>query len=139
MRSLLSRDSRVRLACENDGDVQVVIDAIYDAKLGDDVVYAYMAETYPLDRDAEVWRRLSGTRNGVYTALFLNTLSRWDNWIAGIARRLPGRRLSPAQRLFIAWIRGTLPAEFAAQAPELKQAAELRPITSETLAQELVN
>ncbi len=126
MDALLSRDGRCRFVCKSDPAVQAVINAVYERKLGDDVIYAYMAETYPLLRDAENWRRLSGTRNGVYVALFLNTLHAWDAWVVDVARELPGTMLSPVQRLFIAWIQGRLPAKFHSRAPELAQVAELR-------------
>ncbi len=126
MDALLSRDGRARLVCERDAAVQAVITAIYEAKLGDDVIYAYMAETYPLHRDAENWRRLSGTRNGVYAAFFLNTLHAWNAWVVDVARELPGTMLSPAQRLFIAWIQCRLPVKFHSRAPELAQVAALR-------------
>ena len=126
MDTLLSRDRRCRFVCKSDSAVQAVIDAIYEAKLGDDVIYAYMAEIYPLHRDAENWRRLSGTRNGVYAAFFLNTLHAWDAWVVDVASELPGTMLSPTQRLFIAWIQGDLPAKFHSRAPELAQVAALR-------------
>ncbi|MFA4845155.1 MAG: hypothetical protein WC654_01180 [Patescibacteria group bacterium] len=138
MDSLLSRDTHGRFVCESDRAVQTVIDAIYTAKLGDDVVYAYMAETYPLNHDAAHWRRFSGTRNGVYTAFFLNTIARWDNWIVEAARELPGRTLSPLQRVLIAWINGTLPVKIRARSQEIAQAAELRlmPGITQGMAQE---
>ena len=124
--AILSRCERARLVCQTDPAVQALIDAIYQAKLGDDVIYAYMAETYPLNDNAAYWRKLSGTRNGVYTAFFINTMERWDHWIAEAARELPGRSLSPVQRLLIAWIQGKLPAKIRAQSSQLAQAAELR-------------
>lgn len=142
MDPLLSRDDRCRFICQRDQAVQAVINAIYEAKLGDDVIFAYMAETYPLHRDAENWRRLSGTRNGVYVALFLNTLHAWDTWVVDVARELPGSMLSPSQRLFIAWIRGKLPAKIRTRSPEIAQAAELRllpGITQGTAHEEIVN
>lgn len=126
MDTLLSRDPRCRFVCKSDPAVQAVIDAVYEIKLGDDVIYAYMAETYPLHPDAAHWRKHSGTQNGVFTAFFLNTLHAWDAWVVDVARELPGTMLSPSQRLFIAWMQGRLPAKFRARAPELDQVAELR-------------
>lgn len=126
MDTFLTRDPRCQFMCKSDPAVQAVIDAVYQATLGDDVIYAYMAETYPLHSDAENWRRLSGTRNGVYVAFFLNTLHAWDAWIVELARELPGTMLSPAQRLFIAWIQGRIPAKFHARSPQLDQVAALR-------------
>lgn len=142
MDSLLSRDDRCRFVCEHDPAVQAVIDAIYEMKLGDDVIYAYMAETYPLHADAAHWRKFSGTRNGVYVAFFLNTMERWDHWIVEAAREIPGRMLSPLQRLFIAWIQGKLPAKIRTRSPEIAQAAELRllpGITQGVAHEEIVN
>lgn len=122
----LSRDPCARLVCDSDHAVQRVIEVIYEAKLGDDVVYAYMAETYPLHPEAAHWRKLSGTQNGVFVAFFLNTMNRWDQWIVEVARDLPGRTLSPVQRLLIAWIQGTLPQRIRTLCPEFGQAVELR-------------
>lgn len=75
----------------------------------EDVMNAYLAETYPFSPEAPEWRRLSGTTNGVRAALFLNRLPDDPAWCERVQDRLGDNGGTTAQeQMFIAFVRGQL-------------------------------
>ena len=75
--------------------------------------FAYMAETYVHNVSAPDWRRMSGTRNGIWVSLFINSLS-GSPLADKINEVLPGDG-SPLDKAFLAWLMGELePSHFSA-------------------------
>lgn len=101
--------------------LRAVIDRGYDMS----VFLAWMAETYVYNVAAPDWRRMSGTRNGVYVSLLVNSAD-GNDWAEFVNELIDGDE-SPIEKAFLAWINGTLPVErFKQKWPRFYHAARNR-------------
>ncbi len=108
----------------SDGDKEI-LEIVRTRGHDKSVFVAYMAEIYPFNIAAPNWRHMSGTRQGVYVSVFINSIPGHDqNWIDLVDTLFEGEQ-SAIDKVFMAWLKGMLPLKSFRAWPGFHEAASL--------------
>ena len=105
-------------------NLQRILEAVFTGGFGQDLVYAYYAETFPDDEALPTWEAESSTPNGRAMREFLRTVPKTIAWETLADLALPPQKyLNVRDRLVIAWIGNRVPLELLVGYPLFAAAA----------------